>query len=59
MDIPRMYLTNTEAAQYLRLSPRTLEKMRGLGDGPRFHKFGRRVLYARVDLDAWASGHRH
>ncbi|MCR4142915.1 helix-turn-helix domain-containing protein [Alcaligenes faecalis] len=48
------YLTNEEAADYLRLSPRTLEKMRVIGGGPRFRKFGRRVMYAIADLDAWA-----
>jgi len=40
----------------LRLSPRTLEKLRVLGGGPRFRKFGRRVRYALADLDAWADG---
>lgn len=53
-SIPR-YLTNSEAAAYLRLSPRTLEKHRVIGGGPRFHKFGRRVMYALADLEAWAS----
>lgn len=48
------YLTNEEAAAYLRLSPRTLEKQRVLGGGPRFRKFGRRVLYAIEDLEIWA-----
>ncbi|CAH0210636.1 hypothetical protein SRABI70_01979 [Pseudomonas sp. Bi70] len=48
------YLTNSEAAAYLRLSPRTLEKHRVIGGGPRFHKFGRRVMYALADLEAWA-----
>jgi len=52
-SIPR-YLTNSEAASYLRLSPRTLEKHRVIGGGPRFHKFGRRVMYALADLEAWA-----
>lgn len=51
---PPRYLTNDEAAAYLRLSPRTLEKQRVIGGGPRFRKFGRRVMYARTDLDAWA-----
>lgn len=49
------YLTNNEAAAYLRLSPRTLEKLRITGGGPRFHKFGRRVMYALIDVEAWAS----
>ncbi len=51
---PARYLTNTEAAAFLRLSPRTLEKQRVIGGGPRFRKFGRRVLYALSDLEAWA-----
>ena len=51
---PVRYLTNDEAAAFLRLSPRTLEKMRVIGGGPRFRKFGRRVMYAIADLEAWA-----
>lgn len=51
---PQRYLTNDEAAEYLRLSPRTLEKQRVIGGGPKFRKFGRRVMYALFDLDAWA-----
>lgn len=51
---PQRYLTNDEAAAYLRLSPRTLEKQRVIGGGPRFRKFGRRVMYAVADLDVWA-----
>ncbi|MCY1280999.1 hypothetical protein D9M70_297970 [compost metagenome] len=51
---PTRYLTNSEAAEFLRLSPRTLEKQRVIGGGPRFRKFGRRVLYALADLEAWA-----
>jgi hypothetical protein len=49
------YLTNDEAAAFLRLSPRTLEKQRVIGGGPRFRKFGRRVVYAFDDLEAWAN----
>jgi len=52
---PQRYLTNDEAAEYLRLSPRTLEKQRVIGGGPRFRKFGRRVMYAVADLDTWAA----
>jgi hypothetical protein len=48
------YLDNSQAAAFLNLSPRTLEKHRVLGGGPRFRKFGRRVMYAVVDLEAWA-----
>lgn len=49
------YLTNDEAAAFLRLSPRTLEKQRVIGGGPRFRKFGRRVVYAIEDLEAWSN----
>lgn len=52
---PARYLTNEEAAAFLRLSPRTLEKQRVVGGGPRFRKFGRRVLYAVQDLEVWAN----
>lgn len=51
---PARYLTNDEAAELLRLSPRTLEKQRVIGGGPRFRKFGRRVMYSVTDLEAWA-----
>ena len=51
---PQRYLTNDEAADYLRLSPRTLETQQDLGGGPKFRKFGRRVMYAVTDLDARA-----
>ena len=51
----RCYLNNNEAAAYLRLSPRTLEKQRVFGGGPRFRKFGRRVVYAFEDLEAWSN----
>lgn len=50
------FLTTEEAGAYLRLSPRTLEKQRVLGGGPRFRKFGARVVYAAADLRAWADG---
>ena len=49
------YLTTDEAAAYLRLSPKTMEKQRVYGGGPRFRKFGRRVVYAFDDLEAWAN----
>lgn len=59
LDVPSTpgqshYLNNDEAAAFLRLSPRTLEKQRVIGGGPRFRKFGRRVMYAFADLQAWA-----
>ena len=46
-------MTTTEAAEYVGLSPRTLERYRVTGEGPKFLKVGRRVLYRRSDLDGW------
>ena len=53
MRNPTDLLTTEEAARYLRLSPRTLERYRVTGEGPRFLKIGRRVLYRQSDLDEW------
>ena len=48
------YMTTGEAAALLRLSARTLERYRLTGAGPRYRKFGARVLYLRADVVAWA-----
>jgi hypothetical protein len=48
------YLRTAEAARYLSLSPRTLEKHRTYGTGPAYRKVGGRVIYALDDLRAWA-----
>jgi predicted DNA-binding transcriptional regulator AlpA len=55
IPIPGKFLDNREAAEYLRLSPRTLDRHRLTGEGPRYRKFGRRVVYAIDDLEAWAN----
>ena len=49
----RRYLDTKEAATYLGLSPSTLNRMRVTGDGPRYSKVGRRVIYDIADLDEW------
>jgi excisionase family DNA binding protein len=46
-------LTEREASEYLRVAPRTLQRWRQLGRGPRFVRAGRRVLYRKHDLDDW------
>lgn len=53
-----MLLTVEEAADWMRLSPSYLNKMRVTGDGPPFFKPGRRVLYRRGDLDRWLDARR-
>ena len=53
-DVPGLSLhTQTEAAQILRLSERSLERHRVQGTGPRYSSLGRRIVYARADLLAW------
>jgi excisionase family DNA binding protein len=52
------YVRTREAARYLSLSHRTLEKLRVTGAGPGYFKMGRAVLYAISDLDAWLARNR-
>ncbi|QGY40913.1 helix-turn-helix domain-containing protein [Pseudodesulfovibrio cashew] len=44
------YLTTHEAAEFLSLSPQTLELWRHNSEGPRYVKLGRAVRYAVADL---------
>ena len=44
-------LSTRDAAAYLALSPRTLEKWRTRGVGPAYSRIGRRVVYRLDDLD--------
>ena len=46
-------LTTVEAAANMGLSPRTLERYRVNGEGPKDLKLGRTVRYRRTDLDEW------
>ena len=55
---PTAYLGTREAAAFLGLSPRTLDRYRVTGEGPAFHKFGARIRYAQADLEEWASARR-
>ena len=51
---PPRFLRTPEAARFLSLSHRTLEKHRTYGTGPAYRKLGGRVVYALEDLKAWA-----
>ena len=55
-ELRPQWLTAAEAAHYLKLTSRALEKMRGTGRGPRFFKAGRLVHYRLQDLDLWLEG---
>lgn len=52
--LPPRYIRTPEAARFLSLSGRTLEKHRTYGTGPAYRKIGGRVVYAIDDLKAWA-----
>ena len=52
------FLTTVEAATYVCLSRRTLEKMRTAGNGPIYRKHGRYVRYHIDALDAWSTARR-
>lgn len=51
------------AARYLRVSPRTLERWRVNGTGPRYRKLGpgkrAKVVYLLSDLEAWLAKHAY
>lgn len=53
--LPPRYLRTKEAADFLSLSARTLEKHRTYGTGPAYHKLGGRVVYSVEDLAAWVA----
>lgn len=45
------------AATFLALTPQRLAKMRLQGDGPKYCKVGRSILYRPGDLEIWLSAH--
>ena len=47
------FLSAREAAEFLRLSPSTLAKLRMRGDGPAYHKLARKVVNCRDELIDW------
>lgn len=48
------FLNTAQAAFYIGLSQRTLEKMRLTGGGPKYRKHGRYVRYHIDELDDWS-----
>ena len=49
------HLNQTDLARRWRLSPRTLERWRHIGTGPRHLKVGGRVLYRLDDIEEFES----
>lgn len=56
INLPPRLLRTAEAARFLGLSPRTLEKHRTYGTGPLYRKLGGVIVYALTDLQRWADG---
>lgn len=48
------FLSTDQAAHFIGLSRRTLEKMRVHGGGPQYRKHGRYVRYHIDDLEGWS-----
>ncbi|MFC4166231.1 helix-turn-helix transcriptional regulator [Teichococcus aestuarii] len=47
------YRTREEAAEFVRLSKRTLAELARVGGGPAMCKIGRRVVYPETELVRW------
>ena len=52
------HLTQSELAQRWRISPRTLERWRWLGEGPQYLKIGGRVIYRLEDVETFEAEKR-
>lgn len=52
------YLTTAEVADLLRAPIETIRFWRHVGKGPKSFKMGRRVLYAREDVEAFVAAAR-
>jgi hypothetical protein len=50
---PTYHLNQIELSRRWRISPRTLERWRWLGIGPRYVKIGGRVVYRLEDIEAF------
>lgn len=49
----KTHVTQAELARRWSISPRTLERWRWIGEGPRFLKIGGRVIYRLDEIEAF------
>ena len=54
---PPLFFTTDELAQRWSIAPKTLARWRRERVGPRFHKLGKRVVYARLDVQQFEEDH--
>lgn len=56
-----VFLTTVDLAKMLRMSPRSIEKMRLENRGPRYHRLGEsgkaKVIYRLSDVEEWLERH--
>ena len=52
-EVKAAHLNQIELAARWRISPRTLERWRWIGGGPRFVKLGGRVVYRLFDIEEY------
>ena len=57
--VTTQHLDQTDLARRWKLSPRTLERWRWLGQGPRYLKIGGRVVYRLDEIEAVESASLH
>jgi hypothetical protein len=48
------YLNARQAAFFLKMSPRSLQRLRAKGEGPTVRRHARMVLYHVADLEVWS-----
>jgi excisionase family DNA binding protein len=58
MERVSSYMTEQEAAEYLKVSTKTLQRWRYQCSPPVYHKFGKNVRYRLSDLDEYANSQR-
>jgi len=51
--LKKEYFTEQEVEAVFGLTCAYLRKRRNYGDGPTYRKIGRKVLYPRVEVEAW------
>ncbi len=52
-DLLSHHLNQIELSRRWRISPRTLERWRWLGEGPQYLKIGGRVVYRLSDIESY------
>jgi hypothetical protein len=53
IELLKSRFTPTKAAEYLKLTYKTLAQYRYWGTGPHYEKLGKRIVYYQKDLDQW------